>query len=176
MLWLQLRSLNRGLSFSRSCYVPFSTLLDSLVTGEQLTNWTKHHLAFLSDAHLLAWPTLVNTSLEAWQAHITQNAVPLAIKTKTKTGMSVCERSLQLYWRVKTIRHLYCPFPGWAWVHPVYWKEFNRGQLGPYRAWSHPKSLVMIALFDTDCLLHALSFSLKSGNIFAIPLWSVSRV
>lgn len=69
-----------------------------------------------------------------------------------------CERSLTLFSGVKTIRHLYCPFPGWALTHPVYWKEFNRRQLGPYGPWSHPKSLVMIALFYTGCSLHALSF------------------
>lgn len=26
--------------------------------------------------------------------------------------LSICERSLPLFWGVKTIRHLYCPFPG----------------------------------------------------------------
>lgn len=71
------------------------------------------------------------------------------------TGTSVCpfvKDDLPLFWGVKTIRHLYCPFPGWALTHPVYWKEFNRRQLGPYRAWSHPKSLVMIVLFYTGSL------------------------
>ena len=75
------------------------------------------------------------------------------------------------FWGVKTIRHLYCPFPGWALTHPVYWKEFNRRQLGPYGAWSHPKSLVMIALFCTGCpLFHSLG---SWTFVFPFPLCSV---
>lgn len=104
--------------------------------------------------------------LQLWRndrpAHVTQ-----AMET---SGKSVCDGSMPLFWRVKTIRHLYCPFPGSALTHPVYWKEFNRRQLGPYRAWSRPKSL---ALFHTGCSLHALSLSLplsrKLGFCFRRP-------
>lgn len=129
--------------------------------GVKIANWTEHPLAAVAFCPRLNWTCCLWTQL--WRhdrlALITQSAAPLTIET---SAMSVCQRSLPLFWEVKTIRHLYCPFPGWASTHPVYWKEFNRRQLGPYGAWSHPKSLVMIALFYTGCPHHAFSISLST--------------
>ena len=172
----------RTTAVSKSWLLPLSNLLWCEDLRTDFTNRTEHHWAAVTSCRRLNRSHSHGLGLwtQLWRhdrlAHITQSAVPLAMET---SGMSVCERSLPLFWGVKTIRHLYCPFPGWALTHPVYWKEFNRRQLGPYGAWSHPKSLVMIALFYTGCSLHALtlSFSRKIKMSFChYTLWCVISV
>lgn len=78
------------------------------------TNWTERHSAAVASSFRLA--------------HITLSAVPLAKET---SRITVCERALPLFWRVKTIRRLYCPFPCWDLTHPVYWKEFTGDSWSP---------------------------------------------
>lgn len=134
-------------------------LLDSCSTGKPISpNCSEHHSAAAAsflETELITWPQFkfMDAALEAWQAG---SRYPQCRSTGDGNLWDV--RS-PLFWGVKTIRRLYCPFPGWALTHPVYWKEFNRRQLGPTGAWSHPKSLVMIALFYTGC---SLSLSLGS--------------
>lgn len=134
-------------------------LLDSCSTGKKISpNCNEHHSAaaasFLETEPITRPPCkFMDAALEAWQA---SSRYPQ--RRSTGDG-NLWDVRLPLFWGVKTIRRLYCPFPGWALTHPVYWKEFNRRQLGPTGAWSHPKSLEMIALFHTGC---SLSLSLGS--------------
>lgn len=111
------------LACSLGCFLSPTCISEFLVCLEEQISPTELSVIRLPWLHRFGlWAQLSRL------AHITLGAVPPALET---SRITVCERALPLFWGVKTIRRLYCPFPCWDLTHPVYWKEFTGDSWSP---------------------------------------------